>query len=401
MSISQDRIRADIEAIAKFAATPGSGASRPTFSPHWRQARDYVIEQAKLAGCQIRLDAFGNVHARPKSLAWDAPVWLCGSHIDSVPNGGDYDGVAGVVVPLEILRADASANLELIIFAEEEGTTFGSGMMGSRAWVDADGEKVLTTLKNAQGLTYVEAGKDCGVDPARFAADRLNPARYLGLIEVHIEQGPGMWKRDERIAIVRAIAGRKQYRCTFRGIANHAGSTSMSDRQDALLGAAAIILQCEDLARGLSTETVMTVGRINCKPNAVNVIPNEVEFTIDFRAPDNETLADGHARLEAQIKNVAHKRGLKSELTQTENQSAVAMDEQVVNALSRAAEARLKNRAPLTISGALHDSAILAPHIPTAMLFVPSRDGISHNPAEFSRIEDIALAAEIVLDSVK
>ena len=397
MSISIDRIRADIEAIAKFTATPGSGASRPTFSSQWRQARDYVIEQAKRAGCNIRIDAFGNVHARPKTLAWDAPAWLCGSHIDSVPHGGDYDGVAGVVVPLEILRADPSANLELIIFAEEEGTTFGSGMMGSRAWVDPDGDQVLTALKNAQGLTYIEAGKDCGVDPARFGVDRSNPSHYRGLIEVHIEQGPGMWKRGERIAIVRAIAGRRQYRIKILGEANHAGSTSMSDRRDALVAAAKHIVRFEALARELSSDTVMTVGKIECEPNALNVIPATVRYTLDFRSPDNNLLAKGHEM----IKQLVMHNAPEFNLVFTEDQPAVAMDESLCKALTQSASQRLGGPAPMAVSGALHDSAILARHIPTAMLFVPSRDGISHNPAEFSRIEDIALAAEIVSDVIR
>ena len=282
MAINTERIRADIEAIARFTETPGAGATRPTFSDAWRQARDYVIDQAKRAGCAIRIDAFGNVHARPATLVWDSRAWLCGSHIDTVPHGGDYDGVAGIVVALEILRADPNAPVELIIFAEEEGPTFGLGMLGSRAWVGDLGADELAKVRNNASQNYLEAGASHGVDIKRFASDRINPAHYRGLIEVHIEQGPGMWKNDQRVAIVRAIAGRKQYRCTLRGVANHAGSTHMSDRRDALVGAATLILQFEGIARGLSPDAVMTVGRIECKPNAVNVIPDEVEFTIDF-----------------------------------------------------------------------------------------------------------------------
>ena len=150
----------------------------------------------------MRIDAFGNVHARPSTLLWDTPAWLCGSHIDTVPHGGDYDGVAGIVVALEILRADPSVPVELIIFAEEEGPTFGLGMMGSRGWVGELTDEQLTNLRNKSGQNYLEAGAPHGVDPAHFARDRINPAHYHGLIEVHIEQGPGMWKNDQPIAIV-------------------------------------------------------------------------------------------------------------------------------------------------------------------------------------------------------
>src|SRR3954471_6158785 len=237
MSISTDRIRADIDAIAAFTETPGAGSTRPTFSEAWRHARDYVIDQARIAGCGIRIDAFGNVHARSSNLPWDKPAWLVGSHIDTVPHGGNYDGVTGIVVALEILRADPAAQVELIIFAEEEGPTFGLGMLGSRAWVGDLTAEQLSNVRNKSGLSYLEAGAPHGVDPANFKRDRINPSLYRGLIEVHIEQGPGMWKNDQRVAIVRAIVGRRQYRCTLRGEANHAGSTSMNDRHDALVGA--------------------------------------------------------------------------------------------------------------------------------------------------------------------
>src|SRR3954447_616092 len=205
MSVSVDRIRADIEAIARFTETPGAGATRPTFSPAWGAARAYVIAQAEAAGCAVRADAAGNVHARPTTLGWDVPAWLVGSHVDTVPHGGDYDGVAGVVVGLELLRSAREDGIEalpveLIVFAEEEGPTFGLGMIGSRTWAGELAEAQLRELKNSDGLSYIEAGRPFGVEPSRFAEDRLDPARYRGLIEVHIEQGPGTWRRGQRLA---------------------------------------------------------------------------------------------------------------------------------------------------------------------------------------------------------
>src|SRR5829696_8860799 len=181
MPINDDRIRADIEAIARFTATPGAGADRPTFSPQWQQARDYVFAQAKFAGCKIRIDPAGNVHARHESIAWETPCWMSGSHLDSVPHGGDFDGVAGVVIPLEILRSAGEGRraipLELIIFAEEEGTTFGLGMLGSRVWAGDLAPRQLDQVRNALGLSYVEAGVDFGVRPSMLLEDRLDPRR--------------------------------------------------------------------------------------------------------------------------------------------------------------------------------------------------------------------------------
>jgi OHCU decarboxylase len=396
MAINVERIRADIAATARCTETPGNGATRPTFSPAWGEARAYVIAQAEAAGCSVRTDAAGNVHARPKSLGGAAKAWLVGSHIDTVPHGGDYDGVAGVVVGLELLRSARADGIdavpvELILFAEEEGPTFGLGMLGSRAWRGELDARRLGELRNKAGQTYLEAGASFGVDPSRLSDDRLHRDRYLGLIELHIEQGPGMWRRDQRLAVVRAIAGRRQYRVTVHGEANHAGATAMSDRKDALVGAAEMVTALEDAVKQLSPDAVLTVGRLDVKPNAVNVIADRVEFTIDFRAPDDDLLRRGHAMVEAIIGGILELRGLRADLDQIESIPARQMDSRLVAALGGD-----NGRLPITVSGALHDSAVLAPHLPTVMLFVPSKDGISHNPAEFSRVEDIAAAAHVV-----
>ncbi|MBC7785380.1 MAG: 2-oxo-4-hydroxy-4-carboxy-5-ureidoimidazoline decarboxylase [Burkholderiales bacterium] len=399
MAISVERIQADIEAIARFTATPGRGASRPTFSAAWAGARDYVIEQAILAGCVIRTDAAGNVHARPADLGWQERAWLCGSHIDSVPHGGDYDGVAGVVTGLELLRSAAEdktkSAIEMIIFAEEEGPTFGLGMLGSRGWTGELSAAELAALTNAAGETYLEAGKPFGVDGRTLRDDRLDPGGYLGFIELHIEQGPGMWMRDQRFAIVNAIAGRRQYQVTIEGEANHAGATSMLDRRDALVGAAAAIIGLELLAGEFGHGTVITVGRLENHPNAVNVVPDNVTFTIDFRCGDDAVL-NRWAELRGLIEEVCTRRDLKWQFTLSEEIPARQMNGHLIQRLKTAAARCGIGEAPITVSGALHDSAVIAPYLPSAMVFVPSRGGISHNPAEFSRVEDIALAAGVI-----
>jgi allantoate deiminase len=386
MAIGAERIRHDIEAIAHCTQTPGAGASRPTFSQAWAAALQYVRDQLQTAGCDVRFDGAGNLLARQKTFGWEKPAWLCGSHLDSVPHGGDYDGVAGVVVALEMLRSAADDQitalpLELIVFAEEEGTTFGLGMIGSRSMAGELSAEQLSQLRNAAGESYLEAGKPYGVDPRRLARG-VNG--QLGLIEVHIEQGPGMWQRDERLAVVSAIAGRRQYQIKIFGRANHAGATAMGDRRDALAGAAQVIVALEEMAGSISPRTVITVGRLLNHPNAINVIPDRVEFSVDWRAPDDVLLERGDAQIRRIISKVCAERGLEWEVEQTESIAARPMD------------ARLSRRfgeLPTVVSGALHDSAVLAKHLPTAMLFVPSRDGISHHPGEFSRFEDIAAAA--------
>jgi hydantoinase/carbamoylase family amidase len=317
-----------------------------------------------------------------------------------VPTGGKYDGVAGIVAPLEILRAareDARpVALELIIFAEEEGTTFGLGMLGSRAWVGEMSADDLAKVRNTSGQNYLEAGRDHGVRPDDLTRERFNRSPYIGLVEIHIEQGPDLWNAKSPLAIVSSIAGRRQYRVAFHGVANHAGATSMRTRKDALAAAAPIIIQVEAMAKDLSPQTVATVGRLDCEPNAINVIPARVDFTIDLRSPDNALLAEGHERITKYVTQSAERRDIQFELVMTEDQPAMPLDQAICGRLKRAAGDVL-----MTVSGALHDAAILAPHMPTAMIFVASKDGISHNPAEFSRVEDIAAAAKLLRDAIQ
>jgi OHCU decarboxylase len=316
--------------------------------------------------------------------------------VDTVPHGGDYDGVAGVSVALELLRSASEDGfsplpVELVVFAEEEGTTFGLGMLGSRAWVGDVSAEQLEELRNADGETYLEAGEQYGVDPDKLGDDRLKPEKYLGMIEVHIEQGPGMWQRGQQVAVVSAIAGRRQFHVTIKGQANHAGATSMTDRRDALAGAAACIVGLEKAAREAGRGSVATVGRIENHPNAINVIPDRVEFTVDFRSGDDAVLDGADALVRGLIEDVCRRRGLTAGVKAYEHIPARPMDDDLVRRLSRAG-----GRLPVTVSGALHDCGIVATRMPAAMLFVPSTGGISHNPAEFSSVEDIAAAAAVV-----
>jgi hydantoinase/carbamoylase family amidase len=406
MPISAERIQNDITAIARFTQTPGSGATRPTFSPAWRQARDYVQSQLEATGCKIRIDAAGNLHARPTAISWDGPAWLSGSHLDTVPNAGDYDGVVGVVAALEVLRAaredlKVAVPLELVVWTESEGATFGRNTVGSRLVVGELTPEHLAALKNSANETYLAAGARHGVDPSKLASDRLRPHTVVGAIEIHVEQGPGLWNDDIRAACVSGVAARRQYRCDLRGAANDAGSTSMRDRLDALTGAAEIIVAMEKLALEMGHSSVITIGQISNQPNAINVVPQRVTFTIDFRCAMMTLLAGGDQSIRRTVEQIAHKRRLEVMLDVTDSQAAVELDPRVCAKMRRSAEAWHFEVTSDATSGQLHDAAILAAHVPAAMLFVPSRNGISHSPDEFTRVEDIATAATILLETVR
>jgi allantoate deiminase len=411
--VSVERISADIEAIAGFSESPPEiGYSRPTFTPAWRAARDYVIEQAETAGCQHIIDAAGNVHIRHRSVGWERPVWLSGSHVDSVPSGGKYDGVMGVVIPLEIIRAQPEVPLELVVFCEEEGTTFNLGMIGSRAWTGVLDVDTLKRLTNRDGQTVVEAGAAHGLDADRLRAaeravsagkavswtDRIDPRRYIGLVEVHAEQGVGLWDAGVPLAAVDRINGRRQFEIAVTGQANHAGSTGMRGRRDALAGAAEMVTAIEGLGLELDTElpySVCTVGRMTVAPGATNVIPGEVGFSVDMRGQQEELLERAEASLRARVAEAAARRGLEQHVERSERIAPSPLSAEIGRAL-QAAAADLGLDVPIRPSGALHDAAIVAAHVPTAMIFVASREGVSHNPAEFSSAEDIAQAAAVL-----
>lgn len=410
-AIDPKRIAADIEAIAAFSESdPEVGYSRPTFSDPWGKAREYVISRAEAAGGQCRVDAAGNLHIRHRSVGWEQPVWLSGSHIDSVPSGGKYDGVTGVVIPLEIMRAYPQLPLEIVVFAEEEGTTFNLGMLGSRVWTGEIDLDQLHRLTNRHGQSVIEAGAHYGVDAERLARREdhdwltcIDPSRYLGMVEVHPEQGLSLWDEGIPLAAVDRINGRRQYDVHLQGQANHAGSTGMTGRRDALVGAGEVVVALEELGRELNEAlpfTVMTVGILQVEPGAINVIPGAVRMTLDFRAQDEEMLDHGEAEMRRRVTEIAEGRRLTVEVTRTERVVPSPLSPRISRALRRAAKKRNMD-IPVVPSGALHDAAIIARSVPTAMIFVASRDGISHNPEEFSRIEDIALAARILADMIR
>ncbi len=402
--ISAQRIAADIETIGSLSeCDPAIGYSRPTFSDPWREARDYVIAEGERFGGETRIDAFGNVHIRRAETGGGRLVWLCGSHLDSVPSGGKYDGVMGVVIALEVFRVAPDVPLEVIIFAEEEGTTFGLGMLGSRSWAGEVSPTQLAALKNRHGLSFVEAGALYGVDPRRMEADRLHREQYRGMIEVHAEQGLELWKTGIPAAAVTRINGRREYEVRFSGQGNHAGSTRMTDRRDALTGASEAILMIEALGRRLDQEqqhSVMTVGCVRVQPNAMNVIPGQAIFTVDFRAQEEQILDNGEQRLREELDRIAVQRDLGVEVAVNERVSPSPLDETLRKLFQEAAR-RLGKTLPEVPSGALHDAARIATCLPAGMLFVGSRDGISHDPREYSRNEDIVEAAEIVLETVR
>jgi allantoate deiminase len=403
MTINTERIRRDIENINAFNATPGQGITRLTFTEAHQGALAYVIDQLNQIGAMISICPAGNLRARVPGSEKDAPAVMMGSHLDSVAQGGPFDGVVGVVTALEAARNIVENRVahrlpvDVVVFAEEEGSRFGRGLLGSSIWTGKMAPEQLSLIADANGVTYSEAMTQAGlkVDDNRT----LRPAGLKAMLEVHIEQGAVLEKGGHRIGVVEAIAGIRQLNITVKGRANHAGTTPMPDRLDALQAAARIIIAIDEIAAGSGPKTVATVGCISCEPAQVNVIPGLVRFSVDVRDSNKNILEATVTAICRTVEEVCGKRGLTFEIAQQSEAEPVALDHRIIHLLAE--KTRQKNAAPLKmISGAGHDTALVAQLTPAGMIFVPSRDGLSHCPQEFSRLEDIALGCEILLAAV-
>jgi allantoate deiminase len=392
----ESRARVAIERCRKLATySEDSGGTRRTFlSAPMRQVHREIAEWLAPQGVNARIDAAGNLHGLYAGVEPDAPRLLIGSHLDTVPNAGAFDGILGVVLGLALLEALEGKRLpfavELLGFSEEEGVRFGAPFIGSRALVDRlDAE--LLARQDAAGISVRRAIEDFGLDSREIPKARVT-GDELGFLEFHIEQGPVLDQMDQSLGVVEAIAGQSRAEVVFSGSVNHAGTTPMNLRRDAMAGAAEWIGAVEREAQRLP-DLVATVGSLAAKPGAVNVIAGEARATLDVRHGSDEIrLATVSALIDA-AGEIAAKRGLAVRHTVMLNQPSVAMDA----ALAQYAEDAIRGAGcepRRMVSGAGHDAMILAEKIPAAMIFLRTPGGISHDPAETVRVEDVAKAIE-------
>lgn len=406
MQIDISRLRRDLERIAEYNATPGQGCTRFSYSPEDRQARDYLLAELAKLGLSVTVDGVGNIRARKEGSIPGLPPVLVGSHIDTVGHGGNYDGVLGVLAGLEVLRTIAQHNLEhahpleLIIFAEEEGSNFGRPLAGSKALTGALQVEDLKGFVDGRGRTMYQVVKDFGLEPDRMPEYVIKPGEVKALVELHIEQSVILDRQGISVGIVENVAGNKWLGVTLKGVANHAGATPMAYRHDPLAGAAEVIASVDDILTRFGTATtVATVGRILCSPNIPNVIPGEVSFVFDIRDVNDEGLGAVAIALTDKVNSVARARGLEAQIKVLAETKPVALASGVVQGLERAAQ-ELGIPALKMNSGALHDACVMAAVTDVGMLFVPSVGGRSHAPEEFTRYEDIEQGCNVLLRAV-
>ena len=378
-------------ALAECSDEPGC-TTRTFLSDSMRAVLVKLTLWMSAAGMKASVDAAGNLRGVYEGAATDARRLLIGSHLDTVPHAGAFDGVLGVVMGLSLVESLHGTRLpfsiEVIGFSEEEGVRFGVPFIGSRALI-GELDKTLLAARDAEGVTVAQAIRNFGLDPLRLAAARTD-ANALGYLEFHIEQGPVLEAAGRPLAVVNRISGRTAADVTFVGAAGHAGTTPMHGRHDAVAAAAEWIGCVETHARGTKA-LVATTGRIDAEPGAANVIAGRCRVTLDVRHTDDDIRMAAVERLRLAAQEIGARRGLQIEWSPRVDQSSTPMDPDLVAMLVRALESA---GAPPTVmaSGAGHDAMVLAPHMPAAMLFIRTPGGVSHHPAESVDEHDVAIA---------
>jgi allantoate deiminase len=388
--------RCDI--LATSSEEPGR-ITRPFASDAMRKAHEQVSRWMTEAGMTVRRDNVGNLLGRYEGASPGASTLILGSHLDSVPNAGKYDGPLGVTVAIAAVQQlhDRTIRLpfaiEVVAFADEEGYRFASTYLGSRAlagtFETADLERV-----DAAGTTMDEAIRKFGGDPAHVGDDRWSGGSLVGYCEVHIEQGPELETRGLPVAVVSAITGQNRYELTFAGVAGHAGTVSMERRHDALAAAAEFVLAVEAEARA-RPGLVATVGKLEVRPGAVNVIPGQVDLSLDVRHADDATRTEAAVQILERANAIANKRNLGVAAELISANPAVPCSPRLATMLSQAVK-DLGLEVMHMPSGAGHDGVAMSAITDIAMLFVRCKGGISHNPAESVTAEDVGVALDVL-----
>ncbi|MFC2718362.1 MAG: M20 family metallo-hydrolase [Veillonella parvula] len=401
--IQRERLVKDFEAMAQLTA-PGEGINRLAFTDADWAGRQYIIDRMTDAGLSVEMDDFGNVIGYKIGKKPDLPVVMVGSHTDSVPNGGNYDGVVGVLSAIEVIRSMTDDGykhdhtIAVVSFMCEESGRFGDATLGSKAMRGELTLQDLHRLVDKQGVSLYEALKGRNLNP-----DGIEEMEYIrpvkSFTEIHIEQGKVLEHEQKTIGIVTGIAAPERFYVTIRGNADHSGATPMNLRHDALCGASKIILGIEEIASMQEVPPVVgTVGVVEVMPGAMNVIPGAVKLGVDIRSISKAARNSVVTLVKEFIDITAEKRGLSYTIETIAQDHPVEMHPAMIREIEEAVKSVGVEYMTMP-SGAGHDAMHWAEAVPTGMIFIPCRDGISHNPAEFAEMDDIVTGAE-VLDKV-
>lgn len=398
---SQERLWTALMDLAKLGATPKGGVNRQAMTDLDRQARDLFIEWCRAEGCSIRIDAIGNIFARRAGQDLDSPAVMTGSHLDTQPTGGKYDGCFGVLSGLEVIRTlnqhgiQTRAPIEVVAWTNEEGCRFPPCMMGSGVFA---GQLSLTDMLNktdAEGITAGAALEAIGYR----GQDSIDPRDIKAYYEAHIEQGPVLEDTKTTIGVVIGALGQKWFDLTLTGVEAHAGPTPMPLRKDAMMGAAEVTQAVNRIANARQPHGRGTVGSMKLHPGSRNVIPGEVTMSIDMRHLDPTALKAMADELQAAVDEISARHGLDAELVPTADFAPEYFDEACVSAVRKAAQ-QLNCTHRDIVSGAGHDAIFVGRVAPSAMIFVPCENGISHNEIEYATPEDLHSGCNVLLHAM-
>lgn len=403
--ILKERLQKDFDAMAQLTGL-GEGVNRPAFTDADWEGRQYIIDCMNDAGLDVEIDGFGNVIGYKVGTNPDLPVVMIGSHTDSVPNGGNYDGVVGVLSAIEAVRSmiddgfEQEHTIAVVDFMCEESSRFGAATLGSKAMRGKLTLNDLHRLVDTQGITLYDVLKGRNLNPDAIESMAYNrPVKAF--IEIHIEQGKVLEHEQKQIGIVSGIAGPERFYVTIRGNADHSGATPMNLRHDALCGASKIILGIEEVTSMQEEPPVVgTVGIAEVVPGAMNVIPGAVKLGVDIRSISKVARDSVVFLIKELIDVIAEKRGLSYTIEPISTDHPVSMHPLIVKEIERAVTS-LQLEYMIMPSGAGHDAMHWAEVAPTGMIFIPCRDGLSHNSAEFAAMDDIVAGAEVLENVIK
>jgi N-carbamoyl-L-amino-acid hydrolase len=402
LRINAQRLRQGMEGLSIFGRPAGGafadGVSRVAYSDEDVAGRKYAMDLLREAGLNPRVDTAGNIFARREGSEASLPPILFGSHIDSVPNGGNFDGDLGSLSAIEIMRTlqergiSTRHPLEAVIWSNEEG-----GLMGSRAAAGELHEDELGRMFN--GIRLDDGLRKIGGDPSRLSEARLPPKSFLCYLELHIEQGGNLDKAQIPIGVVEGIVAIDEYECEIHGFANHAGTTPMPERRNALLAAARLIEAVQEVVTREPGRQVGTVGQLHVWPNAPNVVPGMVKHSIELRDLSAEKIARLGAEVQERARQIARQTGTEITIRKLEHEPSAVASPEIQGKIEQAA-AGLGLRSMRLPSGAGHDAQMMARLGPMGMIFVPSAGGISHSPKEFTHWQDCANGANVLLHTI-
>lgn len=401
LAINGDRLWTSLMEMAEIGATEKGGNNRLTLTDLDKQGRDLFVHWCEEAGCSITVDAIGNIFARRPGRNDTKPAIMMGSHLDTQPTGGRFDGVLGVLAGLEALRTlndhdiETDAPVEVACWTNEEGSRFSPAMMGSGVFAGVFELDSILMKSDIDGAILGNELKRIGYNGCDIPGGRKVGAYF----ELHIEQGPILESEDKTIGVVTDAQGQRWYEITITGVESHAGPTPMPRRRDALVTSSKIIQEVNRIGHAHAPDACATVGHMQVRPNSRNVIPGEVFLAVDFRHPIDETLSTMDEQLKAFCTRVSKNDQLSVEVVDFWYFPPTPFNEDCINAVRNAAD-----RAGFThrdiISGAGHDAVYIAGVAPTGMIFVPCEDGISHNEVENATPEDCAAGCQVMLHAV-